>query len=106
MDAVPPDAPPPGLTPDLRAALGERGAAYVAEQVAAGRFRDAGALLRAALVLMEEAEAAGPGLGDAEIRALVEEGDASGEAEEDAEAFFDRLEAKYAAMAMGRRGAA
>jgi antitoxin ParD1/3/4 len=90
------------LSPELSAALGEHFRAFVVEQVAAGRYTDAGEVLRAALCLLEGDAAAGPGLSDAEIRALVEEGDASGEVDEYPAVFFESLRAKYAAMPPGK----
>ena len=94
------------LSAELSAVLGEDLCAFVADQVKAGHYRDEAEVLRAALALLETSETTGPGLADAEIRALVEDGDASGEAEEDLDSFFDRLEAKYAAMANRHRDGA
>jgi putative addiction module CopG family antidote len=87
--------------PSGLAAVGERLRAFVADQVRSGRYRDAAEVVRAALHLLETSQ---PGLSDAEIRAMVEEGEQSGVVDEDPAIFFDRLDAKYAAMASGRRG--
>lgn len=69
-----------------------------------GRYRDAPDVVRAALLLLESQWLPEGPPSDDEIRAMVEEGEASGEAEEDPGAFFDRLDAKYAAMAAERQG--
>lgn len=92
------------LPPELAVAVGERFKAFVEGQVRSGRYRDAAEVVRAALRLLESQEPPEGLPSDAEIRAMVEEGDASGESAEDPDAFFDRLEAKYAAMAAGQRG--
>lgn len=73
-------------------------------QVRSGRYRDAAEVVRAALHLLEGHDVPEGLPSETDIRAMVEEGGASGEAEEDPDAFFDRLEAKYAAVAAKQRG--
>lgn len=78
---------PTDLSPELRIALGDQLHAFAEEKVTSGAYPDAAGVLRAALALMEIDESSGPGLSDAEIRALVEQGDASGESDENPDAF-------------------
>ena len=54
--------------------LGEHFRAFVEAQVEAGNFADADAVIRAGLALLERQEAEG----EAQIRAAIEEGEASG----------------------------
>lgn len=90
------------LSPELAAAVGEDLVAFVEGQVRSGRYRNAAEVVRAALHLLESHGMPDGLPSDAEIRALVEEGDASGESEEEPDAFFDRLDAKYAATVAGQ----
>lgn len=92
------------LPPGLATAVGEHLKAFVESQVRSGRYRDASDVVRAALLLLESQELPEGLPSDDVIRAMVEEGDASGESEEDPDAFFDRLDAKYAGMAAERQG--
>ena len=91
------------LPPELAAAVGEHLRAFVAAQVKSGRYSDAAEVLRAALRSLEGHELPEGLPSDAEIRAMVEEGLASGASDEDPDAFFDRLDAKYAAMEARQR---
>jgi putative addiction module CopG family antidote len=92
-----------GLPPELAAAVGERLRGFVADQVRSGRHRDAAEVARAPLHLLEEQEWPEGLPSDAEIRAMVEEGPAGGVSDEDPDAFFGRLDAKYAAMEAKQR---
>ncbi len=92
------------LSPELAAAVGERLKSFVEGQVNSGRYRDASDVVRAALLLLESQELPEGLPSDAELRAMVEEGDASGIADEDPAAFFDRLRSKLAAMPPGEQG--
>ena len=92
------------LPPELAAAVGDRLKAFVADRVRSGRYRDAAEVLRAALLLLESHEVPEGLPSDAEIREMVEEGDASGVVDEDPAIFFDRLRAKLAAMPPGEQG--
>lgn len=89
------------LPPELAAAVGERFRAFVAEQVTGGLYRDAAEAVSAALRLLDGHEWPKGLPSNAEIRAMVEEGDVSGESDEDPAIFFDRLRAKLAAMPPG-----
>ena len=89
------------LPPELAAAVGEHLRAFVAAQVKSGRYSDAAEVLRAALHLLEEQEWPEGLPSDAEIRAMVEEGDASGVVDEEPALLFDQLRAKLAAMPPG-----
>ncbi len=91
------------LPAELAAAVGERLGAFVANQVRGGRFRDAAEVLRAALLLLESHEAPEGLPSDAEIRAMVEEGLASGVVDEDPAIFFNRLRSQLAAMPPGEQ---
>lgn len=81
--------------------LGEHFESFIRRLVESGRYGSASEVVRDGLRLLEDEERLRE-LRVAEIRKLVEEGRRSGLAEEDPEAFFDRLEAKYAAMAIER----
>lgn len=89
------------LSPELATAVGERLRAFVEDQVKSGRYRDAAEVVRAALHLLEGHETPEGLPSDAEIRAMVEEGDASGGVDDDPAMFFDHLRAKLAAMPPG-----
>jgi putative addiction module CopG family antidote len=91
-----------GLSSELGAALGEHLRGFVSDQVKAGHYRDEVDVLRAALALLESAEAFGPEFSDAEIRELVREGEASGVVDEEPAAFFEELRARYAALPPGK----
>lgn len=66
---------------------------FVDDEVAAGRFRDADAVVRAGLRLLGGLHE-GDG-NDSTLRRLIEDGEASGLSDEDPELFFDRLEARH-----------
>jgi putative addiction module CopG family antidote len=89
------------LPPELAAAVGEHLKAFVEGQVRSGRYRDAAEVVRAALRLLEGHDVPEGLPSDVEIRAMVEEGDASGVVDEDPAIFFDELQAKLAAMPPG-----
>jgi antitoxin ParD1/3/4 len=78
-------------------ALGERFEAFIAAQIEGGRYNNASEVVRDALRLLEDREKLRE-LRLAELRRLIEEGEASGLSAEDGEAVLDRLEAKYRAM--------
>ncbi len=84
--------------------MGERLRGFVAGQVRSGRCRDAAEVVRAALHLLEEQDWPEGAPSDAEIRAMVEDGLAGGVFDEDPDAFFGRLDAKFAAMEAEQRG--
>lgn len=74
-------------------ALGEHFTAFLAEQVATGRYGSASEVVRAGLRLLEEREAA-----LAELRAEIDKGLASGIAEGfDVDEWFDQMIAEHAA---------
>ena len=78
-------------------ALGDRFEAFIDAQVEDGRYNNASEVVRDALRLLEDKVT----LRErrlAELRQAIEEGRKSGISDEPAEAFFDRLEAKYRAM--------
>jgi len=91
------------LPPELAAAVGEHLKAFVEDQVKSGRYRDGAEVVRAALHLLESHEVPDGLPSDAEIRAMVEEGLASGVSDEHPDAFFDSLDAEYAALAAAQR---
>lgn len=91
------------LSRELAAAVGEDLVAFVEGQVRSGRYRDAAEVVRAALHLLESHEAPDSLPSDAEIRAMVEEGLASGVVEEDPAIFFDQLRVKLAATPPGEQ---
>lgn len=66
-----------------------------------GRYRDGAEVVRAALRLLESQEPPAGLPSDAEMRAMAEEGYASGIVDEDPAVFFDRLRAKPSAMPPG-----
>jgi antitoxin ParD1/3/4 len=78
--------------------LGTRFETFVKSLVESGRYNDASEVVRDGLRLLEERESLRE-IRIAELRQLAEEGRLSGLSEEDGEAFLDRLEAKYRAMA-------
>lgn len=78
-------------------ALGEHFEAFVKDQLASGRYNNASEVVRAGLRLLEELEKINEAR-VAELRKAVEEGFRSGLGIP-AEEVFDRLEAKYRAMA-------
>lgn len=81
-------------------ALGEHYEAFVKEQLKSGRYNNASEVIRAGLRLLEELEKVNAAK-LAELRRLIQEGIDSGPGVP-AEEVFDRLEAKYSAMARRR----
>jgi antitoxin ParD1/3/4 len=84
-------------------ALGERFESFIDEQVRSGRYNNASEVVRAGLRLLEDWEEL-RALKLAELRRAVAEGEASGVSEEDPDAFFDRLAARYAKAAVEPSG--
>lgn len=80
--------------------LGQHFEAFVAGQIAKGRYANASEVLRAGLRTLEDNERFME-LRIDELRASVAEGRASGEGKP-AEEVLDRLEAKYRAQARGK----
>ncbi len=78
-------------------ALGNRFEAFIDAQVQEGRYNNASEVVRDALRLLEDHETERE-LKVAELRRLAEEGRASGQSDEDGDAFLDRLDAKYRGM--------
>ena len=78
--------------------LGARFEAFVKGLVESGRYDNASEVVRDGLRLLEDRERLRE-IKVAELRRLAEEGRLSGLSVEDGEAVFDRLEAKYRAMA-------
>ena len=83
--------------------LGPRFENLIKELVESGRYNNASEVVRDGLRLLEDREQLRT-LKIAELRDLVDEGRRSGLSDEDGEAFLDRLEGKYQAMAERRRG--
>jgi antitoxin ParD1/3/4 len=103
LDAVPASATAaPNADGNEVNLLGEYFELFVRRMMASGRYGSAGEVLRDGLRLLEERESLRD-LNTAELRRLAEEGRLSGLSEENGEAFLDRLEAKYRAMATAYR---
>jgi len=81
--------------------LGPHYEAFVKGQLSSGRYNNKSEVVRDALRLMEERERRMAALDAAITRGLA---DANAGRVEDAEAVFDRLEAKYGQMATKRDG--
>jgi antitoxin ParD1/3/4 len=82
--------------------LGSRFEAFVRQLVKSGRYNSASEVLREGLRLLEDRESLRE-IRNAELRQLAEEGRLSGLSNENGDAFLDRLEAKYKALAESRR---
>ena len=82
--------------------LGEHFEDFIKRQVEGGRYASASEVVRDALRLLEEEEARRAAALET-LRAEVAKGLASGKGRQ-AKEVFDRLEARYAAMAKERRG--
>ncbi|HEY1301102.1 MAG TPA: type II toxin-antitoxin system ParD family antitoxin [Stellaceae bacterium] len=80
--------------------LGVRFETFVKELVASGRYNNASEVVRDGLRLLEERERLRE-IRIAELRRLAEEGRLSGVSDAEGETVFDRLEAKYRAIAEG-----
>jgi antitoxin ParD1/3/4 len=78
-------------------ALGDRFEAFIDTQVKSGRYNNASEVVRDGLRLLEDYELTLRSRAD-ELRALVNEGLASGVSASDGAEFLDRLKAKYATM--------
>jgi len=78
--------------------LGARFESFVKQLVESGRYNNASEVVRDGLRLLEDHEKLRE-IKIAELRRLAEEGRLSGLSDDDGEAVFDRLEAKYRAMA-------
>jgi len=76
-------------------ALGDRFEAFIDTQVKSGRYNNASEVVRDGLRLLEDYELTLRSRTD-ELRALVDEGLASGVSASDGADFLDRLKAKYA----------
>ena len=79
-------------------ALGDRFEAFIDAQVESGRYNNASEVVRDGLRLLEDYELTLRSRVD-ELRALVDEGGASGMSANDGSDFLDRLRAKYSARA-------
>lgn len=78
-------------------ALGERFEAFIDAQVKTGRYNNASEVVREGLRLLEDYEVVLRSRAE-ELRALVDEGRASGLSSEDGVTVLDRLKGKYQAM--------
>ncbi len=78
-------------------ALGDRFEAFIDTQVKTGRYNNASEVVREGLRLLEDYELTLRSRTD-ELRALVDEGLASGASATDGAEFLDRLKTKYTTM--------